>query len=115
MSWPTDEAVKKVCEVLFAHDGSAWPDEEDAVRSALEAMGLPPLVGNTAAADLLGTDRSNLHKVVGLPDPVYEKPDAPARLWLRADIEKLAASRAERVVLAGKRLGGEPIVKPAGG
>jgi hypothetical protein len=56
---------------------------------------VPPLVGTTEAADILGVPSSNLsgsRPVRGLPEPVAQL--RGGRVFVRAEIEALAAERA---------------------
>lgn len=67
-------------------------DELEALTVLARASQLPPLVGNRAAADILGVESANLHKQTGLPAPLYE---LPAGRFYDADaIRDLAARRA---------------------
>ena len=52
---------------------------------------VPPLVGLSDAAAILGVHRSNLMTVKGLPEPVQRVSSGP--LWLRSEIEALAIRR----------------------
>jgi hypothetical protein len=70
-------------------------------RIRLAATTVPPLVGTTEAADILGVPSSNLsgsRPVRGLPEPVAQL--RGGRVFVRAEIEALAAER------AGARNGG---------
>jgi hypothetical protein len=66
-----------------------------AERIRLAATSVPPLVGTTEAADILGVPSSNLsgsRPVRGLPEPVAQL--RGGRVFVRAEIEALAAERA---------------------
>lgn len=64
-------------------------------RIRIAATSVPPLVGTTEAADILGVPSSNLsgsRPVRGLPEPVAQL--RGGRIFVRAEIEALAAQRA---------------------
>lgn len=95
MARPSPEAIDWAIGQVTALFGPAdRPTEED--EAALDiiraAVKLPELVGNRAAAEILGVESGNLHKQANLPEPLYR---LPAGQFYDADeIRDLAARSA---------------------
>jgi hypothetical protein len=82
-------ALDRLRELAVERGGMHHREAYEIVRRATE---LPPLVGNRAAAEILGVASGNLHKQAELPAPLYE---LPAGKHYDADaIRELAARRA---------------------
>lgn len=100
--WPTDKAVEAAArQVAHREDYGSWRDCVDTATSALDAAGLPDLIGHNEVRAILGTRSPNLGRVVGLPDPVTEV--AGRKAWLREDIEEFAVEFKARPHVAARR------------
>ena len=61
----------------------------------------PPLVGRSEAAAILGVAQNNLRRMADVPEPLNERAIpgfevSATTLWPRAELEEVAAKRAER-------------------
>lgn len=92
--WPTPQAVASAMAVLPAFaEYPQYGAEEDEVRAALEAAGLPELWGVTQAAAELKVATGNLGKITNMPEPLYDLPQG--RFWSADAIRALAVARQE--------------------
>lgn len=93
MPRPSPEAIEVALGLLDSLAAEHGDERHaDALGIVLAATQLPPLVGNRAAAEILGVESGNLHKQAELPAPLYE---LPAGKFYDADaLRDLAARRA---------------------
>lgn len=103
MARPTDEVTSAALKHLRSYAEEEQADlirkEVDASLDVLErAVVLPPLLGTTDAANVLGVASGNLSKVSGLPDPLYTL--RVGKFYEAAAIHALAKKRRRAAVPA---------------
>ncbi len=104
MGWPNEGALGRATQAVEGAVIVAAPGlERECAEIALEAAGLPELVGSTDTAKIYGVESSNLSRVSGLPDPLYGPSLDPPR-YVRAgnlyDADEVRAHAASRKAAA---------------
>lgn len=95
MARPSPEAIEwALGQIIGAHgpDGPATEEDDAAIDIIRAAVKLPPLVGNRAAAEILGVESGNLGKQRDLPAPLYDLP--AGKFYDEDEIREVAARRA---------------------